>query len=69
LLRDNKRASQLIERIHYSRAHNLLEGRKQGWSQGENLGGEVCRFYIGGEPGEDVSPGAEALVRLWRATT
>jgi hypothetical protein len=26
LLRDNKRASQLIERIYCSRAHNLLEG-------------------------------------------
>jgi hypothetical protein len=36
--------------------------RKQGWPQGpqrENLGGEACRFYLGGEPGEEFSPGAE----------
>jgi hypothetical protein len=38
--------------------------RKQGWPQGENLGGEACRFYLGGEPGEEFSPSAETNVAL-----
>jgi hypothetical protein len=41
--------------------------RKQGWPQRpqeENLGGEACRFYLGGEPGEESSPGAETNVAL-----
>jgi hypothetical protein len=33
--------------------------RKQGWPQGVSLGGEVYRFYLGGEPGEEFSPDAE----------
>jgi hypothetical protein len=28
------------------------------------LGGEACRFYLGGEPGEEFSPGAETNVVL-----
>jgi hypothetical protein len=29
-----------------------------------NLGGEACRFYLEGEPGEEFSPGAETNVAL-----
>jgi hypothetical protein len=32
--------------------------------QGENLGGEAYRFYLGGEPGEEFSPSAETDVAL-----
>jgi hypothetical protein len=45
----------------------LLEGtevRMAPRPQRENLGGEACRFYLEGEPGEEFSPGAEANVAL-----
>jgi hypothetical protein len=61
------KTTNLKEHSFYIILKRIIEGnqvRKQGWPQGENLGGEVCRFYLGGEQGEECSPGAETNVAL-----